>query len=228
VPTIADFKQRYPQFADMAPEDLARELHTRFYSDLPYEDFMQEVLPERGAERSVDLLGVSEGLDLTAGTGVSAKANFYINQASDLANEIFGTDIPAMSQSAEELIPALDALSTIATTEMMKTISGKENLQLQLRLQKLQVPSKSFIYNDRRSLNQFKTASRTMDFAGKLLLEKLESGDLDRKQIIQTKRDLSSARALQREYDKLAGAYERKMGIEVEEADEDLDRFFTF
>ena len=228
MPTIADFKQRYPQFADMAPEDLARELHTRFYSDLPYEDFMQEVLPERGAERSVDLLGVSEGLDLTAGTGVSAKANFYINQASDLANEIFGTDIPAMSQSAEELIPALDALSTIATTEMMKTISGKENLQLQLRLQKLQVPSKSFIYNDRRSLNQFKTASRTMDFAGKLLLEKLESGDLDRKQIIQTKRDLSSARALQREYDKLAGAYERKMGIEVEEADEDLDRFFTF
>ena len=228
MPTIADFKQRYPQFADMASEDLARELHTRFYSDLPYEDFIQKVLPDRGEEREVSLLGVSEGLDLTAGTGVSAKANFYINQASDLANEIFGTDIPAMSQSAEELIPALDALSTIATTEMMKTISGKENLQLQLRLQKLQVPSKSFIYNDRRSLNQFKTASRTMDFAGKLLLEKLESGDLDRKQIIQTKRDLSSARSLQREYDKLAGAYERKMGIAVEDEDEDLDRFFTF
>jgi hypothetical protein len=228
VPTIADFKQRYPQFADMAPENLARELHTRFYSDLPYEDFMQEVLPARGEESQVDLLGVSEGLDLTAGTGVSAKANFYINQASDLANEVFGTDIPAMSQSAEELIPALDALSTIATTEMMKTISGKENLQLQLRLQKLQVPSKSFIYNDRRSLNQFKTASRTMDFAGKLLLEKLESGELDRKQIIKTKRDLSSARALQREYDKLTNAYERKMGIGMEEEDEDLDRFFTF
>jgi hypothetical protein len=228
VPTIADFKQRYPQFADMASEDLARELHTRFYSDLPYEDFMQEVLPDRGEESQVDLLGVSEGLDLTAGTGVSAKANFYINQASDLANEVFGTDIPPISQSAEELIPALDALSTIATTEMMKTISGKENLQLQLRLQKLQVPSKSFIYNDRRSLNQFKTASRTMDFAGKLLLEKLESGDLDRKQIIQTKRDLSSARSLQREYDKLTSAYERKMGIGMEDEDEDLDRFFTF
>lgn len=228
MPTIADFKQRYPQFEDMASEDLARELHTRFYSDLPYEDFIQKVLPDRGEEHEVSLLGVSEGLDLTAGTGVSAKANFYINQASDLANEIFGTDIPAMSQSAEELIPALDALSTIATTEMMKTISGKENLQLQLRLQKLQVPSKSFIYNDRRSLNQFKTASRTMDFAGKLLLEKLESGDLDRKQIIQTKRDLSSARSLQREYDKLAGAYERKMGIGVDDEDEDLDRFFTF
>lgn len=228
MPTIADFKQRYPQFADMAPENLARELHTRFYSDLPYEDFMQEVLPARGEESQVDLLGVSEGLDLTAGTGVSAKANFYINQASDLANEVFGTDIPAMSQSAEELIPALDALSTIATTEMMKTISGKENLQLQLRLQKLQVPSKSFIYNDRRSLNQFKTASRTMDFAGKLLLEKLESGELDRKQIIKTKRDLSSARALQREYDKLTNAYERKMGMGMDEQDEDLDRFFTF
>ena len=212
----------------MAPETLARELHTRFYSDRPYEDFMQEVLPARGEESQVDLLGVSEGLDLTAGTGVSAKANFYINQASDLANEVFGTDIPAMSQSAEELIPALDALSTIATTEMMKTISGKENLQLQLRLQKLQVPSKSFIYNDRRSLNQFKTASRTMDFAGKLLLEKLESGELDRKQIIKTKRDLSSARALQREYDKLTNAYERKMGIGMDEQDEDLDRFFTF
>lgn len=228
MPTIADFKQRYPQFEDMAPETLARELHTRFYSERPYEDFMQEVLPARGEESQVDLLGVSEGLDLTAGTGVSAKANFYINQASDLANEVFGTDIPAMSQSAEELIPALDALSTIATTEMMKTISGKENLQLQLRLQKLQVPSKSFIYNDRRSLNQFKTASRTMDFAGKLLLEKLESGDLDRKQIIKTKRDLSSARSLQREYDKLTNAYERKMGIGMEEEDEDLDRFFTF
>ena len=67
-----------------------------------------------------------------------------------------------------------------------------------------------------------------MDFAGKLLLEKLESGELDRKQIIKTKRDLSSARSLQREYDKLTNAYERKMGIGMEEEDEDLDRFFTF
>ncbi len=80
MPTIADFKQRYPQFADMAPETLARELHTRFYSDLPYEDFMQEVLPARGEESQVDLLGGSEGLDLTAGTGVSAKPIFILTK----------------------------------------------------------------------------------------------------------------------------------------------------
>ncbi len=226
--TIREFKDRNPEFGDEPSDLLAKELHKRFYSDVPYQDYLSVVLPDPLEDQDVSLLGVSPGLDLTAATGASAVGSGIINDASDLLNELLGTDIPAFSEAAEELIPAISALSTIATTEMMKTISGKENLQLQIRLQQLQVPPKKFLYNDRRALNQFRTSSRTMDFAANLLSEKLESGELDRKQTIQTKRDLSAARALQREYDKLVSAYERKISGPEENTMDDLDQFFRF
>ena len=225
--TISEFKDRNPEFGDEPSDLLAKELHKRFYSEVPYQEYLSVVLPDP-LDQDVSLLGVSPGLDLTAATGASAVGSGIINDASDLLNELLGTDIPAFSEAAEELIPAISALSTIATTEMMKTISGKENLQLQIRLQQLQVPPKKFLYNDRRALNQFRTSSRTMDFAANLLSEKLESGELDRKQTIQTKRDLSAARALQREYDKLVSAYERKISGPEENTMDDLDQFFRF
>jgi GNAT superfamily N-acetyltransferase len=40
---LGDFRKQYPQYSDISDEDLARGLHRRFYSDIPFEDFSQRV-----------------------------------------------------------------------------------------------------------------------------------------------------------------------------------------
>lgn len=37
--TIAEVRQQYPQYMDMSDEQLAKALHGKFYSDIPYDDF---------------------------------------------------------------------------------------------------------------------------------------------------------------------------------------------
>lgn len=36
---IKDIRQKYPQYSDLSDQDLAKALHQKFYSDLPFEDF---------------------------------------------------------------------------------------------------------------------------------------------------------------------------------------------
>jgi hypothetical protein len=40
---LEDFRKQYPQYSDISDEDLAKGLHRRFYSDIPFEDFSQRV-----------------------------------------------------------------------------------------------------------------------------------------------------------------------------------------
>ena len=40
---LEDFRKQYPQYNDVSDEDLAKGLHRRFYSDIPFEDFSQRV-----------------------------------------------------------------------------------------------------------------------------------------------------------------------------------------
>lgn len=39
--TLADIRKEYPQYADMSDEDLGRALHSKFYADMPYDQFAQ-------------------------------------------------------------------------------------------------------------------------------------------------------------------------------------------
>lgn len=41
--TIAEVRQKFPQYSDLSDEQLAQGLHKKYYSDLPYEDFAQRV-----------------------------------------------------------------------------------------------------------------------------------------------------------------------------------------
>lgn len=43
MPTIADVRQQYPQYNDMSDADLAGALHTKFYSDMPKEEFSAKI-----------------------------------------------------------------------------------------------------------------------------------------------------------------------------------------
>jgi hypothetical protein len=43
MPTISEIRQQYPQYEDMSDEQLADALHSKFYSDMPREQFNQRV-----------------------------------------------------------------------------------------------------------------------------------------------------------------------------------------
>jgi len=39
MPSIAEIRQQYPQYADMSDADLADRLHQKFYADMPRDEF---------------------------------------------------------------------------------------------------------------------------------------------------------------------------------------------
>jgi len=41
--TLAEVRQKYPQYADLDDATLGKALHTKYYADMPYEDFAQRV-----------------------------------------------------------------------------------------------------------------------------------------------------------------------------------------
>lgn len=43
MPTIADIRQKYPQYQDMSDADLASAIHKKFYSDMPESDFNAKI-----------------------------------------------------------------------------------------------------------------------------------------------------------------------------------------
>jgi len=49
MPTIAEIREKYPQYNDMSDTDLAGALHKKFYSDMPVEQFNQKIGLKPGA-----------------------------------------------------------------------------------------------------------------------------------------------------------------------------------
>lgn len=69
--TITDIRTKYPQYSDLTDRELAEKLHTKFYSDMPFEEFaskvqLKEAKPEtfgqqvlRGAASTADIIAES-------------------------------------------------------------------------------------------------------------------------------------------------------------------------
>jgi hypothetical protein len=69
--TITDIRTKYPQYSDLTDRELAEKLHTKFYSDMPFEEFaskvqFKEAEPEtfgqqvlRGAASTADIVAES-------------------------------------------------------------------------------------------------------------------------------------------------------------------------
>lgn len=53
--TIADVRQKYPQYGDMTDEQLAKALHNKYYSDMPYESFAKKI----GLKGGTSITGVA-------------------------------------------------------------------------------------------------------------------------------------------------------------------------
>ena len=52
--TLAQFREKYPQYDDMTDQEVARNLHRSFYSDIPFDAFAQRIqlgAPSRKPQR---------------------------------------------------------------------------------------------------------------------------------------------------------------------------------
>ena len=56
--TLADIRQKYPQYGDMSDLDLANAIHKKFYADMPRVDFDRKLanMPERGQAASSNFM----------------------------------------------------------------------------------------------------------------------------------------------------------------------------
>lgn len=71
MPTIAEVREKFPQYADLSDQQLAEGLHKRFYSDLPFNEFAQKIgysqgdqtqAPDLGALQMSAMPGIARGL----------------------------------------------------------------------------------------------------------------------------------------------------------------------
>lgn len=67
---IQEIRQQYPQYSDLSDEQLGRALHTKFYADMPYDQFAARVAP--AADEPSMLSQVGRQLGLTARAPVAA------------------------------------------------------------------------------------------------------------------------------------------------------------
>jgi hypothetical protein len=89
--TLADIRQKHPEYADLSDQQLAEGLHKKFYSDMSFEDFAKKVQfapqdiasirqpeapPVTGVERAGAVAGgFNSGVAALAGIGVDTMAN---------------------------------------------------------------------------------------------------------------------------------------------------------
>jgi hypothetical protein len=112
--TIAEIRKKYPQYSDLSDRQLADSLRTKFYSDIPEEDFLNRVgLGEtsvlrdvggalvRGAGQIVSLPGQLAGLVTGDMDNISTRAGKAVEEfGEELQTGGFPVNASASRQSA--------------------------------------------------------------------------------------------------------------------------------
>lgn len=81
---ISEVREKYPQYGDMSDEQLGQALHSKFYSDMPYEDFAKKAgivaekkTPTPGERASAAAGGLNRGVSLLLGMPMDTASNVY-------------------------------------------------------------------------------------------------------------------------------------------------------
>lgn len=82
---IAEVRKKYPQYSDMSDGDLAASLHSKFYADLPKEQFYAKI-------------GYKEPGFLDKAKSVALSAVRGFNSGGDAIEELIGKAIPAVAE----------------------------------------------------------------------------------------------------------------------------------
>lgn len=91
MPSIAEIRQKYPQYQDMSDTDLAGALHQKFYSDMPAEEFNAKLGIEKPEPASAPAAEPSHG----DGRGVLRRVDDMVRGIADTATFGFADEIAA-------------------------------------------------------------------------------------------------------------------------------------
>ena len=133
MPDITSIRQQYPQYSDMSDDDLASALHSKFYADIPEDQFRQKIglgAPPAKPEDNSYLGKVGragEAVDKAAGPGLKGAARAAVGavedvgaMASGVVGDVAGFATSAATQNAEKGKAVKEAL-----TYEPKTATGK-------------------------------------------------------------------------------------------------------
>lgn len=110
MPSIAEVRQKYPQYQDLSDNQLATALHKKYYSDMPYEDFSQKI----GLQAAVPVDPTAKYKDMSVWDRIVADAGFMKDKTADLASAA--------------VRPAVKAASALPLTAMDMGVSGRNML----------------------------------------------------------------------------------------------------
>lgn len=107
---IKTVRQKYPQYGDLSDEQLAKALHGKFYSDMPYDEFSSKIgmtaTPKKSEARStVDMVvnmlatpmrefpGIRRGAEDVLDAGAQMLVNALPERLVGAANKMFGSEL---------------------------------------------------------------------------------------------------------------------------------------
>lgn len=100
---VAEIREKFPQYSDLSDGQLVRGLHKKFYSDVPYSDFLKKIDFRESVDPTKDMSTTSKVLAGTgkafvdAGRGVGQVAGLVSQQSIDDAKAL---DAPLMKTGA--------------------------------------------------------------------------------------------------------------------------------
>lgn len=218
--TIEQFKEQYPQYRDEPSTVLAKNLYDKFYSDVPYKSYLETVMPEDEDETFFTL---DEGVDYSAAFGPQTKIKTALSGIGEGVADIAGYKQEFMPEK-RKAIADIKALNTYATTRLMQTLAGKENVQLQERLQALTATPAKF-ESPSTAASTIKAYLGFLDFSESATQNLLDSGLLDEKQSIKGRQDLKAIQNMRNEYLKIDKQFDRSFGRD-QETENKLERFY--
>lgn len=220
--TIEEFKEAYPQYQNEPSEILAKNLYDKFYSDVPYKSYLETVMPEPEDDNFFKL---TEGRDYAGAFGIGDAIFRTGASGAEQFFDIFGANLN-LKEDSREAVADIQAFNTYATTRLMQTLAGKENVQLQERLQKLTANPKAF-ETPTKAAATVRAYLGFLDFSEKSTENLMSSGLLDKKDTIKARQDLKAIQSMRKEYTKLDKQFQRKYETgETADTENKLERFY--
>lgn len=113
MPTMQEVREKYPQYEDLSDEQLAKGLHQKFYSDIPFDSFAQKIGYSAGKPAQTgdqwafpNAAGLKQGAKLAART-ITELATDIPTMLADIpvhAANALGAELPTFASSRDALL----------------------------------------------------------------------------------------------------------------------------
>jgi len=212
---------------ELDPEGSWQELHMRIAPELSLQEFKNMMHPTVSGETpETSIIPIGTGADVTKGTGFDAWLTNMGNSLTSLTNAVLGTDFGMLDEDVATMVKAYRDLNLAAQMAMMGSVTGKASDELRKLLEKTQVPSAAPLQNPEMALAGFRAAKNLANFFVAKGQNLIETGQLDRNDVLKVKSEISGVKALIPEYEALINAFESKYGSAPVNSGDDLRRFF--